>query len=106
VLASSPGVYPIIPSGASAANYSIDYLDGVLRVGVASLPPTVEAVIDLRTEISELRQYAALDFNSSIEPITAPIYIESALYDYLGLSESDPHRWWDGIASSRVRNHP
>ncbi len=47
---SAPGVYPVVATGAAAANYSISYVAGTLtineqkRVEVTGYPPTVEGV--------------------------------------------------------------
>ena len=74
---SNPGLYAIIPSGATAMNYAMNYVDGTLSVGILNLPSTVQGVIGLRaSSIGSESSIAATNFynlsfpsiGTSIEP--------------------------------------
>ena len=75
--ADSPaGTYPIIASGATAANYDMTYVEGTLTVEDVSTPPVMEVSIAIGSNgVRTYRTPQALDF-SSVEGVKA--YIATA----------------------------
>ena len=96
-IANAPaGVYTITPYGANPlTNYTFNYVNGQITVGLANLPSAVEAAIDQRNNIINkpaqtiyadgISTPLALGINAEVQTGTGHFYMEPALLEKLGI---------------------